>query len=169
MKPIIYLDMDGVLADFEGWARDTIGSHAIWKAEIDKPNWGRFTEYPNIYEILPIMPDAIELYHGCVDIIGDRNRVQILTALPNRARDAFPDAARHKIEWARKHISPNIRVHFGPFAQDKQYHKQHPDDVLIDDMIRNIDQWNSVGGIGILHTDASSSLDKLYHKIVMKI
>jgi hypothetical protein len=155
------LDMDGVLADFEGWAVETFGSVKQWKSEIDKPDWGRFTEYPDIYAILPPMPDAMDLYNGCVELMGDRNRVQILTALPNRARAAFPDAAKHKIEWAKKYIHPSIRVHFGPFAQDKQYHKQHPNDVLIDDMIQNIDQWNAVGGCGILHTSAANSLKEL--------
>jgi hypothetical protein len=163
MKPIIMLDMDGVLADFEGWSFKTFGPS--WKSEIDKENWGRFAEHPDLYALLEPFDDAKLLYEGCVEATGDKNLVQCLTALPNRARAAFPDAARHKIEWARKYINPDLRVHFGPFAKDKQYHKQHPDDILIDDMYINIKQWRKVGGIGIEHKNAKQTLDELNHYI----
>lgn len=161
MNPIIYLDMDGVLFDFDGWSERTFGSCAAFKAEIESPNWGKFKDYPNLFELLPPMHDAMALYEGCCEFIGDKNRVQCLTALPNRAMHVFPDAARHKIESVHRHISKDLRVHFGPFAQDKQYHCKHSGDILIDDMIRNIDQWNSAGGIGILHLDTASSLEQL--------
>jgi len=158
-KSIIYLDMDGVLADFDAKGLELFGS--TWKEEIKLPEWGRFSAYPSIYEMLAPMPDALELYEGCCQFTGDRNQVQILTALPRRARLQFPDAVQHKVEWARKHIHPQIRVRFGPFAMDKQYHCYSPQDVLIDDMQINIDQWNNIGGIGILHTSAQQSLQQL--------
>jgi len=33
--------------------------------------------------------------------------------------------------------------------------------ILIDDMPRTIEEWDSGGGIGILHTSANSTIDKL--------
>jgi hypothetical protein len=153
---IIYLDLDGVIFDFERWAESTIGSD--WKLEIDSHEWGRFRNYPNLYRDLPLMSDALELYHGCLELVEDRNQVQILTALPSRAGHRFPEAAKDKIEAVHRHLDPNIRVHFGPLAKDKQYHKIHHLDVLIDDMEININQWNEVGGIGILHRSAEKSL-----------
>lgn len=136
-----------------------------WKLEIKKDNWGAFALHPNIYDGLPAMHDAMHLYYGCLEMIGDPNRIQVLTALPNRAQNNFPDAVKHKIDWVHKHISPNLRVHFGPFAKHKQFHKKHEHDVLIDDMVLNIAQWNAVGGIGILHTSAQKSLIDLYMKM----
>lgn len=159
MKPICYLDLDGVLADFEGKAAEIFGPD--WHDEIEKPKWGRISsEYPTWFRDLPPMKDAIELYEGCCDFMGDKNQVQILTAIPNRAE--IVTAAQDKILWARQHISPHIRVHFGPFAQDKQYHNQHPHDILIDDVLLNIKQWKAVGGFGIHHTSAQSSLHNLH-------
>ena len=154
MKHIIYLDMDGVLADFEGKAQEWFGD--AWKAEVESHNWGRFAEHQDLYDVLDPMPDALELYHGCCRIAGNKNQVQILTALPSRAK--FDTAAEDKIRWARRCIDPDIRVNFGPLARDKQFHIRHSGDVLIDDMIRNIDQWNEQGGIGILHTSAHHTL-----------
>lgn len=158
MKPIIYLDLDGTLADFEKKAIELFGDQ--WKQEVEAAGWGQFTKYPNIYEILEPMPDALELYEGCCEIIDDINHVQILTALPRRAE--FVDAAKHKIEWARKYIHRDIRVNFGPHAQDKQYHIRSDRDVLIDDMERNIIQWRESGGVGVVHVSAKQSLEELY-------
>lgn len=157
MKSIIYLDMDGVLADFRGWAIENFGEE--WKTEIEKPNWGAISNTSNLFAKLKPMADALELYNNCVDIIGDKNRVQILTALPQRMN--MESAAKDKIEWAHTHISPDIRVHFGPYAQDKQYHKRHKFDVLIDDIELNIQQWESVGGYGIVHENSKKSTEEL--------
>jgi len=157
MKHVIYLDMDGVLANFEGKAIELFGTN--WKTEVEADRWGKFADYQNIYEILDPMPDALELYNGCCEIIGNKTQVQILTALPNRAR--FDRAAQDKINWARRYIDPDIRVAFGPHAQDKQYHIRHTNDVLVDDMIRNVEQWKARGGVGVLHTSAASTLDIL--------
>jgi hypothetical protein len=155
MKPIIYLDMDGTIADFEGWAFTAFGPE--WKIELEKSEWGRFQNHPALFLHLPVMDGAKDMYDACVELTKDRNRVQILTALPNRAKEVFKDAAMHKILWARSVLHPDIRVVFGPFAQDKQYHIRHKHDILIDDMERNIDQWEAAGGIGILHKSCKES------------
>ena len=161
IKPIIYLDLDGVLANFEGWSADVIGPD--WKHEINEvPEWGRYKEYPRLYRDLPPMDGAREFYEQCVRYTGDRNQVEILTALPNRARHHFPEAALDKTEWSSKYIHKNVRVHFGPMAKDKQLHVRCCLDVLIDDMQINIDQWKQAGGIGILHTSNEESLKQLW-------
>lgn len=144
------LDMDGVLAGFEVWAFNNVGPE--WKAQIDKPMWGDFVKFPKLYRELPVLEGANEIYAKSCEIFG-KDRISILTALPNRAREYFVSAAEDKIYWARKHIDPDIRVSFGPFAKDKQHHCRKPQDVLIDDMAINIDQWNAKGGIGILHSE----------------
>lgn len=159
LKPIIYLDQDGVVADFPHTARQLFGEK--WEEELEKDNWGKFANYPSFYSFLPLMPSALELYHGCVEIIGDKNQVQILTALPNRAMHIFPHAAQHKIKWAEDKIDPDLRVRFGPFAQHKQFHFKHPKDVLVDDMPLNIQQWQDAGGFGILYTSAEQTLKEL--------
>lgn len=150
---ILYLDLDGVLADFDTFVEGVLDND--WKEEIKKPNWGKISEYQNIYSLLNPMPDAYELFCFAVDNFDD---VQILTALPRRAY--FPDAVNHKRDWVHKHFDPDMRVNFGPYAYDKQFHCR-PGDILVDDSELNIPQWISRGGSGILHTSAKTSIEQL--------
>jgi 5'-nucleotidase len=159
IKPMIYLDMDGVVANFEGWSKEVIGED--WKGEINKPTWGRYKEHPDLYLWLPPMEGAKGLYNACCEYIGDKNLVQFLTALPNRAKDHFPNATAHKILWAKQHIDPHVRVVFGPYAQHKRHHIRFKEDVLIDDVELNIKQWQHDGGRGILHVSINSTIEEL--------
>lgn len=159
IKSMLYLDMDGVVADFEGWSTAVIGTD--WKTHINKPSWGTYTQHPEMYLRLSPMDKAKELYEFCCDFMGDYNRVQFLTALPNRARDSFPHAANHKILWVKEHINKHARVVFGPFAQHKRYHIRFPEDILIDDTEINIKQWNHDCGVGILHSSVEATIAKL--------
>jgi hypothetical protein len=36
-----------------------------------------------------------------------------------------------------------------------------PNSILIDDREKNIEQWRNAGGIGVLHTDAASTIKQL--------
>lgn len=57
---------------------------------------------------------------------------------------------------------------FGPFAEDKQHHCQDYTDILIDDMPKNIEQWENQDGIGILHKSVDETLDALYDRCIAK-
>jgi hypothetical protein len=73
----------------------------------------------------------------------------ILTAIPRRWN--WPDVTKHKRAWVNREI-PQIgddQIRFGPYAEDKQFHCTGKYDVLIDDKLRNIEQWTDKGGTGI--------------------
>jgi 5'(3')-deoxyribonucleotidase len=152
MKRILYLDMDGVLADFEGTTQALLGSEYNWKEEVDKPHWGMVQEIQNLYAILKPLPDAHELWDWVHTRFDD---VRILTAIPKRAH--FPEAVNDKRNWIHKHFGP-AKVCFGPYAYDKQFHCTDGD-ILIDDAEINIKQWNSRGGYGILHTSTKNTIE----------
>ena len=147
----MYLDLDGVLANMEGYLQEHYGDK--WKEEIEKPNWGDVgASHQRIYSKLEPMPDAHQLVKDLRFWFDD---IRILTAIPKRAH--FPHAVNDKRDWVHKHFGSDMKVHFGPYAYDKQFHCQ-PGDYLIDDMKINIEQWNAVGGYGILHTSAEDSI-----------
>lgn len=149
----VMVDMDGVIVNFEHKAIELFG--VDWKSEIKKPGWGKFNEIQNLYELLEPMPDAFELWEYLTDNFDD---VQILTAIPKRAH--FPEVVNHKRDWVHRHFGSDVRVNYGPFAQDKQYHCR-PGDILIDDMKINCDQWIDAGGLAILHTSAFDTIRAL--------
>jgi hypothetical protein len=139
--------MDGVLADLEGYVKSLYGD----LREINKPNWGDIgLNHGDLYSKLDLMPGATELWDYCSRHFDN---VQILTALPRRCY--MPDAINHKRDWIHKHFGEDVRVNFGPYAVDKQYWADGKN-ILVDDMRINIEQWNSRGGIGILHSKYTS-------------
>jgi 5'(3')-deoxyribonucleotidase len=84
-----------------------------------------------------------------------------LTAIPKRW--AWPDVTKQKRGWIKNYL-PEIsddRIRFGPYAEDKQYHCTGHLDILIDDKIRNIEQWRARGGTGICHTSALDTIKQL--------
>lgn len=156
----LFVDMDGVLADFTGTVIELIGQN--WKDERDIVHWHKFIGYSNLFEILKPLPDAFELWNYVNDISYEGNwRIpQILTALPKHGMQYFPDCVTHKRQWIHNYLGDKIKVNFGPFPVDKQYHCS-PGDILIDDSTMNIDQWRSRGGVGILHRSAAETISKL--------
>ena len=143
---IVYVDLDGVLADFELGLKQISGGRGL--AEVgDEHLWDVVRPYADgFYANLPLMPDAEMMWHWLHQ--GPFEDIQILTAIPRRAN--FPTAERDKRIWVAKHFGEDVKVNIGPFAIDKQNYCK-PGDLLIDDSELNIPQWRAKGGIGILH------------------
>lgn len=162
---MIYLDMDGVLADFNGSTNKILkemGCQDDWKVEVEKPYWGMIgLSIKDIYARLEVLPDAMELVEFCLSQTDD---VEILTAIPRRAH--FPDAVDHKREWINKNFPMIKHVNYGPYAKDKQYHCRRNSDILIDDSEINIEQWNAKGGIGILHMNTALTIATYKGKVI---
>jgi 5'(3')-deoxyribonucleotidase len=125
--PTIYLDMDGVLADFNTAARDFIQATEAERLQAEqngrwpKEKWARLARR---------FRDELDW------------ELKILTAIPhnNDMHEVFQD----KFDWIRDYY-PDIRMHFGPYSEDKQLHAK-PGDILVDDRTSNCTQWQAVGG-----------------------
>ena len=145
----IQIDMDGVLADFEKRACELLVSDkvydkkAMWSAiKHHIRNGGRFW-----YEL-----EKMHLVDEMLDLIitlGKRN--EILTAT------GYEDtAAQDKRDWVSEH-TPGFRVNLVRSSKDKALYAQ-PHILLIDDREKSIEPWIAAGGVGILHTDALSTM-----------
>jgi hypothetical protein len=146
----LFLDCDGVLADFDRGAEAVLGlpPRAFEKRHNLGEFWRRLARAPDFYATLPEMPDARELFNAVrhLDPI-------ILTGLP-RGNWAAPQKER----WAAEHF-PGTRI-ITCMAVDKRRHAQEGD-VLIDDLSKHRHLWEEAGGIFIHHTDAASSIAEL--------
>ena len=160
MYNTIFLDMDGVLADFDSHVQELLGK-SLHDFPTSQEGWDAMQPYKDtFFKSLKPMPDANDLFDGVRDAAFAKNMsIAVLTAIPKLGR--MPQSRIHKHCWIDEYF-PELSCFFniGPHAQHKQFHCI-PGDILIDDNMMNIDQWNSVGGFGIYHTSAEDSLAKL--------
>jgi hypothetical protein len=149
MKKItkIYLDMDGVIADFNKKYKEMFSVEPK-VAEKDKKFEPFFNEFiaKESFAKLELMPDAINLMNYL------RNTgipIEILSSTSSERRDA--QIRPQKMKWLKDH-----QIEFPVILVQGAHLKQKyatPDSLLIDDTSKNIDEWRRAGGIGILYTD----------------
>jgi hypothetical protein len=146
----LFLDCDGVLADFDAGARKVLGmSPRAFAAKHGKREfWRRLARAKDFYATLPLMPDAMELYDAIKHL-----EPTILTGLP-----LGNWAAPQKIKWAAEHF-PKTRI-ITTLARDKYKHMTGMD-VLVDDCADHRDKWENAGGTFIHHKNARDSLRRL--------
>ena len=150
MTARLFLDCDGVLADFDEGARRLLGMPpAAFEAKHGRREfWRRIATAPNFYGTLPEMPDARALFDAVVHL-----KPTILTGLP-----LGNWAAPQKIAWAAEHF-PGVAI-ITCMARDKHKHMA-PGDVLVDDRENHRRAYEDAGVIFVHHSSAEDSLRQL--------
>lgn len=150
---MIYLDMDGVLADFvqhttdlgipnnyqwfeprETWTQETLEGERIKTAAMHSPGF-----WINI----PLCPGAKQLWDFC-----EPYGRAVLTAKPQPDSPMLVDA--EKLAWINKNLGEQPSDTF-ICCQRTEKQKYAPGHVLVDDDPRNCKAWEDAGGIAILH------------------
>ncbi len=146
--PDVYVDMDGVLVDFfNEWAR-LVGVKSY--RDIPKKDIGKalkkIVSTPNFWEDLPTLAGYKDLLQTIKAVKG---KYKILSS--PLAND--PNVDPGKREWVRKHLN-----FFKPeqviIDHNKSKYAKKQDgspNLLIDDFGKNVDAWQSAGGIAIKH------------------
>lgn len=146
----VYVDLDGVLADFRRQYLDMFGIDPETDRHKKLNHWDAFIEAKG-FEKLPLMPDALEgiAYLNTLDI-----PVKILSSTGNEEK--YDELSKQKTIWLKEHGIDWPAV-FVPGKRHKQeYASKH--EILIDDTLKTIEQWNERGGVGIYHTDWATTL-----------
>ena len=146
----VYVDMDGVLTDFErrfeqfaGVTPDEFMAQKkieFGQEKADEQFWDLIDNQIGVrfWAGMPWMPEGEELYRYI-----KKSKPTILTS-PSR-----DDSSRiGKGVWVKRNM-PNIPLKFGYKASGKAKHAG-PNKILIDDREDNIQAWKAAGGIGIL-------------------
>lgn len=150
MRRRIYLDCDGVLADFDTAAEAILGAPSeVFEARHGaREFWRRLARAEAFFERLDLMPDAMALY----DAVKAKDPV-ILTGMPH-GKWAEPQ----KRAWAARHF-PGVPM-ITTLAALKREHC-HPGDVLVDDRDKHRRLWEAAGGRFIRHRSAETSIAEL--------
>jgi len=149
--PLIYLDCDGVLADFNKGAEAVLGvAPRRFEQRFGlKSFWARLASAPDFFNTLELMPDAMALYEA----VRHRDPV-ILTGLP---RGAWAEPQKRR--WAARYF-PGVEVITTSSALKREH--CHPGDALVDDTVKFRHLWEKEGGVFIPHTSAAASIAELH-------
>ena len=148
----IFCDMDGVLTDFDARFRyfgnmdprayeSKYGKEKFWDL-IDRQIGVRF------WVGMEWMPEGQKLW----DYIKPHNPT--LLSAPSRQNES----RLGKRLWVKNNV-PGTKLILANREKKKNYSGK--DQILIDDRPDNINEWVNAGGIGILHTSTSNTINEL--------
>lgn len=150
----LFVDMDGVLADFDAGYERHLGVKLDRRAYVvdgvDRVNWKAVGLTRGFFLGIPPMPDMHQLWDGVAHLSPT-----ILTSVPY----SVPEAAANKIAWVNMHLG-DVPVICVSGSSRKEEHCR-PGDILIDDYPKYRDRWEKAGGVFIVHTSAETSLREL--------
>lgn len=151
----LYLDMDGVLCNFDK-------AYRVYdpQKEDRKKFRSAVLDY-HIFEDLEFMPDAQELLNYVSKLEGIT--IEILTSMGTFDAQQGMAAKIQKQKWLDKHNIP-YKANFVRSKEEKaQYATENS--ILVDDSIGCITPFNTKGGHGILHTKSSDTIQQLHDVI----
>lgn len=152
----IYLDMDGVLTDFEKRYDELFG---VRPEEIKArtkhfwSNWKTFIEGEN-FKTLEKHKDADTLLHFVHEL---RVPVEILSS--SGGHEFHDTVTSQKIEWLCNNTIP-YKANIVP-GGSKKAELAHPWHILVDDTARVVEKYRAAGGTAILHYDINITLKEL--------
>ena len=155
----VYLDMDGVVANFDKRFEDLSGmAPREFESKYGKNKFWDFIDEEHKVSFwvgIPVMPGASAL----IDRVKKYN-YELLTA-PSVKKQSYLG----KILWVRNHndlLGGKPRINFKKAKDKHKVKSQLSDkDILIDDRMDTIERWEAAGGTGIHYKSASQVLNDL--------
>ncbi len=144
----LFVDMDGVLADFDAHHENVFGFRS--DKLLDNVDWQAVRKVAGFYEAIPPMVDMRELWEAI-----ERHSPIVLTGVPS----SVEEAADNKRRWVRKHLGSHVEVRCCR-SKEKCLHAA-PGDILIDDWEKYRHLWIASGGRWITHRGAAETIREL--------
>jgi hypothetical protein len=151
----LYLDMDGVLCNFDKAYR------AYDPQKEDRKKFRSAVLEYHIFEDLEFMPDTQELLNYVSKLDGIT--IEILTSMGTFDAQQGMAAKIQKQKWLDTHNIP-YKANFVRCKEEKAQYATETS-ILVDDSIGCIRPFNAKGGHGILHTRSSESVQQIHDVI----
>jgi 5'(3')-deoxyribonucleotidase len=168
IKRTLNLDMDGVICNWlEGFKKYSGGiPFDDYKSKFGKVKTDLIINDAGkqFWSDLEWMSDGRSLVRF---IYNNFLKIKILTATGNGSPSYIKNTEDGKREWLNKNI-PSVSktdIYIIRHGVNKKKYAR-PGDILVDDMPENIEGWNSVGGIGILHKNTEETTKILSKYII---
>ena len=155
----IYLDMDGVIADFTRGYRE-LNNMEPREAEKNKKFDHFFDEFiaAGKFASLDLMSDARQLITYLNHLYLNHSiPTEILSSTANQER--YEEISKQKNIWLQKQ-GISFKPNYVPGKRLKYKYAQ-PDTIIIDDTLSVIEDWRKAGGIAIWHKDATTTIAQL--------
>lgn len=152
----LYLDMDGVLANFEKRFAELYGEHALGTRDEKHfyTNWPNFVKTRQ-FETLEKWPGHDELI-SFVESARETYQLEVKILSSSGGQKFYDEITEQKTIWLKNHQITYLPIIVPGRKLKKQY--ASPDSILIDDTDDVIDDFNREGGIGILHRDVKDTI-----------
>ena len=149
--PPIYFDMDQVICDFIGGYEKLTGLDFARSDKEDR--WNAITGKKDFWATLDWMPGSQRMWN-----LINKYNANILSAYSNRDGNS----RKGKTQWLKKNARPTGKVHLVMRADKQKYATTGgKPNILIDDYIKNIKEWENAGGIGIHHLSPTQTIAQL--------
>ena len=165
-QPVIYLDMDGVIADFFGGVEKMYGVKH-WKELTSVKTGGDLKQEvidritgSDFFATLPKFPTTDSLIQLVKSATG--GKFSILTS--PLIGDHENSAAQKKV-WIAKNIEQPDEVIVSGRKEKWAKQKDGTANILVDDRPVNIERWESKGGFGILYQANKDSIIKVANEL----
>lgn len=141
----LFVDMDGVLADFDAHHEAVFGVRS--DKLLDNVDWKAIQGIKDYYLNIPPMADMEVLW----DFVKVYNPI-VLTGIPH----SIVEAADNKKAWVAKYIGKDVEVRCCR-SSEKCLHAS-PGDILVDDWEKYRKLWIKKGGVWITHHNAEATI-----------
>ena len=149
----IYCDLDGVLCDF--WSSvKKLTDRPVENLSM-KELWILTRQHADFWGNLGWLPDAQSIWN-----LVERHDGHVLSSLPY----TDPNSRPGKLAWLENNLrlTDSNRIHLVMRHEKQNFATSNGiPNILIDDYLKNITEWQEKGGIGILHTAVADTMKQL--------
>ncbi|UTS51968.1 hypothetical protein [Synechococcus phage BUCT-ZZ01] len=159
----LYLDMDGVFADFDTyWEYVLKNKYGVEREDFDRELFRKEVKENDFFLHLPLCSNAMKLLDFVKSLDEEKITIEMLSASGMSNREHVDRCRAQKTLWARK-IGIDFKVNVVGNKEEKQKFVRNRGTIIIDDNADTINAWNLNGGIGIYYQndDADRIIERL--------